>query len=229
MIETMVCTVERIIMTESNLVEWGQLLVSIFTLVIACMALSTWKKELIGKKKINLAMDIIEKVCTVEDLMHTIRNPGTTAAEHDSIIRDIKKEYDKDKHPKIHKKKLYYLVPAYRIIKNWDKIQDFISLKNKARLYWDDDIMELFEKVLGLISKVKSASKMLYNNDLKQDLVINLEEKIWENYASDDLIKNEMHHIVEEFIVNLEPLYIRQKSKWVKKGVKERRKNGNRF
>jgi hypothetical protein len=41
-----------------------------------------------------------------------------------------------------------------------------------------------------------------------------LEYKIWENYAKDDSIKKEMHNIVDEFILNLEPLFSQQKSCW---------------
>ena len=214
MIDTMVCTVERIIMNEPNWVDWGQLIVSIITLFLAYKALSTWKKELVGKKKINLAMDIVEKVCTVEDCLSEIRSPATTAADYDSIIQELEKGYDKGEQPKIHKEKLYYLAPAYRIIKNWEKIQDFISLKNKARLYWDMDIIKLFERVLHLIAEVRVASTMLYNDALKQDLILELEYKIWENYAEKDTIKEEMRNIVDEFIINLEPIYAQQKEKW---------------
>ncbi len=216
----MVCTVERIITNEINVVDIIQCFISAATLWIAFKALSTWKKELIGKSKINLAMEIVEKVYSVEDLISSIRSPITTATEYDLIIKDIQKEYDRDKQPTIYRDKLYYLAPAYRIVKAWDKIQDFMSLKNKASLYWDRDIMLLFERILHLIGKVRIASKMLYNDTLKQDLIIELEGKIWENYTTDDEIKKEMRSIVEEFVINLEPIYAQQKIKWVKKKLK---------
>ena len=44
--------------------------------VIAGMALHTWRKEFIGKKKIDLACDIVEQVCNVQDIIRKVRHLG---------------------------------------------------------------------------------------------------------------------------------------------------------
>ncbi|MFR1674339.1 MAG: hypothetical protein ACLSWJ_05365 [Alphaproteobacteria bacterium] len=211
------CTRAINVLDNTSFLDWGQLFLSFLTFLIAWIALSTWKKELLGKKQINLAMDIVEKVCNIEDCLSAIRNPLTTATESDEIETNIKKEFNQDEQPQVHKNKLYYLAPAYRITKNWNKIQDFLALRNQARLYWEDDIVELFDRISHLIANVRNASMMLYNyNDLKPDLIKEFEYKIWDHYSKEDAIKKEMHNIVEEFIMNLEPLYMQQKSSWKK-------------
>lgn len=212
-----ICTTTPILLDSPSFLDWGQLCISFFTFLIACVALSTWKKELLGKKRINLAMDIVEKVCTIEDCLSAIRSPLTTAYECDEIEENIKKEFNQREQPKVFKDKLYYLAPAYRITKNWNKIQDFLALKNQARLYWENDIVKLFDRISHLIADIRNASMMLYNyNDLKPNSIKEFEYKIWDHYNEKDAIKEEMHDIVKEFIMNLEPLYIQQKSTWKK-------------
>ena len=112
----------------------------------------------------------------------------------------LKKEYDKGEQPTIHKDRLYYLVPRYRVIKNWNIIEDFISLKNKARLYWNDDVICLFDKVSHVFAEIRISSTILYTGIKEQKTIEDLEKKIWE-YPEKDPIKKYMHNIVEEFIM----------------------------
>ena len=69
------CTRAINVLDNTSFLDWGQLFLSFLTFLIAWIALSTWKKELLGKKQINLAMDIVEKVCNIEDCLSAIRNP----------------------------------------------------------------------------------------------------------------------------------------------------------
>lgn len=201
-----------------NIVDWLELLVSVFMLVIAYKALSTWRKELIGKKEINLAMEIVEKICNLEDCLSKIRYYGWRESELEAIEKDINNEFYRGKQFSIDKNKLCYLVPYYKIKTYDEEIQKFMSLKNKARIYWREDVISLFEKYNTLICQIKNASKNLYLDSFKDKEEKKLHSIIWEDYTEDeeDTIKKEMHDIVKEFKDNLEPLYCKQKRKWKK-------------
>ena len=89
--------------------------------IIAGMALYTWKKEFIGKKKIDLACDIIEQVCNIQDIIRYARNPAFFTNESNKIIKDFnknKKEFNENK--------IHYLVARYRF---YNKKEEFLPLK----------------------------------------------------------------------------------------------------
>ena len=57
--------------------------------VIAGMALHTWRKEFIGKKKIDLACDIVEQVCNIRDLINHIGYPMYLPSELEEIRKEL--------------------------------------------------------------------------------------------------------------------------------------------
>lgn len=65
---------------------------SVATAVIAGMALYAWKREFIGKKKIELAAEIMRAVYDIQDLYIGIRMPMIAKAEHDEALEWIKAE-----------------------------------------------------------------------------------------------------------------------------------------
>jgi hypothetical protein len=55
--------------------------------VAAGFALYTWQKEFIGKKKIDLACQIMENVCNMRDLLFFVRSRGLTTLIKSKIIK----------------------------------------------------------------------------------------------------------------------------------------------
>ena len=103
---------------------------------VAWNALKTWKKEFIGKKKIDLACDIVEQACNMKDLINQIRRPEYLPSELEEIRKELK-----ERNIEIKEDKIFYLIPKYRMRKHREEIEKFLRLGNKAQLYWDKDVL----------------------------------------------------------------------------------------
>ena len=193
---------------------------SVATAVIAGMALYAWKREFIGKKKIELAAEIMRAVYDIQDLYLGVRMPMIAQAEHDEALEWIKAETAA--HPgnaDVCPERVNHLVPHHRLIKQQDVIEKLRSLQNQAYMYWGKEIIIAILKLTDYNFKIMQASKNLYYGkdtpeykplydfifcEMKDGKVI-----------SDDKVNKEINDIVEEFRYNLEPLYMDKRSKWV--------------
>ncbi len=192
---------------------------SVVTTVIAGMALYSWKKEFIGKKKIELASQIMRAVYDIQDMFIDVRIPIVSKVEIDDVYAWMKSEKEADPdNTDIYPERLKYLVPHQRLIKKQDVIENLRVLQNQAYMYWDK---ELFTAVLKLTSynlKILQASKKLYygqntpENKVLYDIIF-CEEKDG-SINPNDKINMEINEIVEEFRCNLEPLYMDKRSRW---------------
>ena len=65
---------------------------SFIGLYIAYNALQTWKKEFIGKKKIDLACDIVEQACNMQDIINYARSRLSLLSEQNELREELKKD-----------------------------------------------------------------------------------------------------------------------------------------
>jgi hypothetical protein len=180
--------------------------------IIAGMALYTWRKEFIGKKKIDLACDIVEQACNMQDLIFYIRSKYCYPREAKEAIEILKKDNNT-----IKEENIYRLIASYRVYEKKEEINKFIKLRNKAQLYWDRNILDLFQELKTVIFFIRDSSYNYYSKD-----VLSKEETEYYNgiifYLGDknDKIANKVQKIVDEFKLNLEPLYKDRLTKWKK-------------
>lgn len=193
---------------------------SVATAVIAGMALYAWKHEFIGKKKIELAAEIMRAVYDIQDLYIGVRMPVIAQAEHDEALEWIKAEATS--HPgkaDVYPERVNHLVPHQRLIKQQDIIEKLRALQNHAYMYWGKEIILAMLKLTNYNSMIMQASKDLYyGKDTPEyrplyDLIF-CEMKDGK-IIPDDKVNKEINDIVEEFRRNLEPLYTDKQSKWV--------------
>lgn len=186
---------------------------SVTTAVIAGMALYAWKREFIGKKKIELAAEIMRAVYDIQDLYIGVRMPMIAQVEHDEALEWIKAETAV--HPgkaDVYPERVNHLVPHQRLIKQQDIIERLRALQNQAYMYWGKEIILAMLKLTSYNSMIMQASKNLYYGDDTEkyrplyDIIFCEKE--------DDKINKEINDIVEEFRRNLEPLYMDKRSKW---------------
>jgi len=187
------------------------LIVSIVGVWFAGNALYTWKKEFIGKKKIDLACDIVEQVCNMQDLINHARIPVSFVSEQKEIKEELKKD-----DVEIKENKLFYLVAKHRILKHREEIEKFFSLRNKAQLYWNKEILDLFEKLNFVFQLINDASETLYSTLMQKNDVEKAKKIIFNSYEKNDEIVNKVQKIVDEFKLNLEPLYKDRLTTWKK-------------
>ncbi|GAB1401721.1 hypothetical protein MASR1M68_06320 [Elusimicrobiota bacterium] len=186
--------------------------VPVLMLWIAWKALDVWKREFVGKKKIDLACEIIEKVCSVQDIIIGARSQLSFSTEKDKILEELNKQGNKE----IYTDKIHYLLPKYRIQQNLDTINEFLKLKNKAQLYWNKDIIKSFNEINRIIDKICIYSQELYiDKNMPKKYLDQYKKVIYEQYDNDEIYL-QVQKIVDEFKLNLEPLYKDRLAKWEK-------------
>lgn len=181
--------------------------------VCAVCALYTWRKEFVGKKKIEFAAEFVEKAIDIKELIAHVRNSGSFANETEEIENELKKE-----NKFVPNGNVTYLVPKYRILKNDENIRSFYALKTKAFMYFWKSALKIYDVVRSDFIKIKLSSEALYKNSYynylkdekeKQDIAV-----IWASYNSDDKMDQEIEKVVEELKLNLDPLYQDKTFKW---------------
>ncbi|MCL2468962.1 MAG: hypothetical protein FWF24_01855 [Alphaproteobacteria bacterium] len=181
--------------------------------VVAWRALRTWRKEFIGKKKIDLACQIMESVYDIQDLLWFARKPHRTSSDLEWVkLQKEKHGFGED--TEVHENKLHYLLPLYIFHTNMEATEGLSMSQNKAQLYWDDNITELFDELRGCLWRVKEASKELYNSRVPEE-EHRLLDLIWDK-GKDDKMSQRVEDIIAEFKLNLEPVYESQRTKWKK-------------
>lgn len=195
---------------------------SFATAVIAGMALYAWKREFIGKKKIELAAEIMRAVYAIQDLYIGVRMPMIAQVEHDEALEWIKAETAA--HPgnaDVYPERVNHLVPHQRLIKQQDVIEKLRSLQNQAYMYWGKEIIIAILKLTDYNFKIMQASKDLYYGkdtieykQLYKTIFYEIEDDQINPY---DEVNMEIDAIVEEFRYNLEQLYKNKRTKWFNK------------
>ncbi len=185
---------------------------SIIVVVIAIIALNTWKREFVGKKKIDLACEIMEKACNVQDIIIGARSQLSFSTETDKILEELNKQETKA----IYTDKIHFLLPKYRIQQNLNTINDFLKLKNKAQLYWNKDVIKSFNEINELLNKICFYSLDLYiDKNLPKKYLDEYKKIVFEQYENDD-VSLKVQKIIDEFKLNLEPLYKDRLDSWKK-------------
>jgi len=195
---------------------------SITTAIIASMALYAWKREFIGKKKIELAAEIMRTVYDVQNMFIGVRLPMITKAELDETLEWIKTETAV--HPgnaDVYPERVNHSVPHQRLIKQQDIIEKLRSLQNQAYMYWGKEIIIAILKLTEYNFRIMQASKDLYYGKdtpkykpLYDFIFCEMKDG---QIVPDDKVNKEINDIVEEFRRNLEPLYMDKQSKWLPK------------
>ncbi|MBO4520265.1 MAG: hypothetical protein J5787_03575 [Alphaproteobacteria bacterium] len=200
---------------QENWKDFFEVLSAVVVAGCAVSALHTWRKEFVGKKKIEFAAEFVEKAIDMKDFIAYVRNGFSLASEEEDIENELKKE-----NKNIPNGKTSYLTPKYRIKGKEDDIRNFYLLKTKALMYFGEDALKIYSVVNSIIIKIKISSDELYRGScyshLKDEKVKQDMEVIWSSYSSDDKIAQEIERAVEELKLNLEPLYQDKKFEWKK-------------
>lgn len=199
---------------------------SVATAVIAGLALYTWKREFIGKKKIELAAEIMLAACELQDVYIHARIPAISKDEIDEAHKWIKAE--KESHPTnadVYPERLQYLVPHRRLEQQREVLDRFRSLQNQAYIYWGKEIMSAFLKLTSYNLIILQASKDLYYGKDTPEYE-HLHDIIFYKMkdgqiVSGDKISTDINNVVEEFRRILEPLYMDKRVVWKTDGAEK--------
>lgn len=198
------------------MVDWKDVIETASTVTVAVCAvcaLYTWRKEFVGKKKIEFAAEFVEKAIDIKEFIAYVRNSYSSTNEAKEIENELKRE-----NKFIPNGEVSYLVPKYRILKNDENIRNFYALRTKAFMYFGESALKIYDVVKSDFIKIKLSSEVLYKNSYYNYLKDEKEKQeisvIWASYNSDDKIDQEIEKVVEELKLNLEPLYQDKTFKW---------------
>lgn len=185
--------------------------------VIAGAALRAWRQEFIGKKKIELASEIMIAVMDFQDVLTAVRQPITTPMELAEIQKWLEEVNAKKQNiPNamlwpIYPDRLLCLRPIYELNKVAAGTDAFMSIFNKSLIYFGEDLYKLLAELYSFLGKVRYASEMLYENPTNKEF-----QQIAFSDNANDATSQRIFAIGEEIKLNLEPLYKDQQIKWKK-------------
>lgn len=184
---------------------------------IAGSALRAWRQEFIGKKKIELAAEIMTAVMDFQDGLIEAR----LNTSHPMELAEIKQWIEEVNCKKqgipnamlwpIYPDRLQYLSPIHRLNKNFTKNEEFASTFNKGLIYFGEDLYRLLVELHSFLGKIRYASEMLYENPTNKEF-----QQIAFSDNANDATSQRIFAIGEEIKLNLEPLYKDQQIKWKK-------------
>jgi hypothetical protein len=152
----------EIISTISNVLT---ALTSIGTVVIAYSAIHTWRKEFIGKKKIELAAEIMLTVYDILDAMIYARLNRYSPSEIKDVERWMKTEKLRDpQNTDIYPDRFHFLIVNRRLEERQDKIDKLEKLSNQAYIYFGEDRFRLFQELHKCTLDIRLAAEKLYYN-----------------------------------------------------------------
>lgn len=131
--------------------------IQIFGLWFAYHKLTKWRKEAIGKKKIDLAEDVLVGFQDIKNIIEYARYYQTSPQELEKILEDLN-----DPIESVFSDNLRYLTAFYRITKKAEVIQSWYLLKNNSRVYWGEEIGTCFDSLKKITTEISYSSKKLY-------------------------------------------------------------------
>lgn len=184
---------------------------------VAFFALRAWRNEFIGKKKIELASEIMIAVMDFQDILISARHNISTPIELNEIKQWIEEVNTKKQNIpnailwSIYPDRFFFLKPIHQLNKHSEQIDDFEKKLNKALIYFGEDIYKLLVELHSFLGKIRRASEMLYENPTNKEF-----QQIAFADNANDAISQRIFAIGEEIKLNLEPLYKDQQIKWKK-------------
>jgi len=184
---------------------------------VAGFALYAWRKEFIGKKKIELAADIMMTVMDFQDVLMSARIEGTIPMELDEIKKWLEEvNFKKQDIPNamqwpMYLDRLHCLLPIHRLNKSAEITDGFGAILNKSLIYFGEDLYKLLVELHSFLGKVRYTSEMLYENPVNMEL-----QRIAFSRDANDPTSKRIFTIGEEIKFNLEKIYKDQQAPWKK-------------
>jgi hypothetical protein len=183
--------------------------------VVAWVALRTWRKEFIGKKKIGFACQIMKTVCEIQDALIYARLNRISSNEIKEVEAWMKSEKERDpRDTEIYPDRFHFLIANRRLMERQDKIDKLKEIYNEAFLYFGEDIFRLLYELYKYTVDVRDAAHKLYYNVEPENQQM-LYGMICAGSTNDPMDKR-VDDIVKECKLNLEPLYKDQQMSWKK-------------
>ncbi|NNU81463.1 hypothetical protein HMH01_13560 [Halovulum dunhuangense] len=168
----------------------------------AYVGLKTWRQEMIGRRKAELAEDLIAGFYEARDIFMSARSPGALGSEYDEIDLGAVEGHDYEEILKT-----FYL-PVSRINHSRETLASLHARRYRARVLFGSDIDEAFAILRSVEAGIISSSNLLRRlvlaatqsgqDPLKNERFREYEERLFYAGENDDAIKSELDQAVQK-------------------------------
>lgn len=195
-------------------IEWSDIwsatsaIAALATFFIAWRALHSWKREVFGKRKIQVAAEVMS---CAENLQSMIEWSHRTRQIKQSELDEIKNGLLERNVP-VYDDRLKYLVPGHRVNNNWNLVEQLRKLRNEAQIYISPDIGWCLGKIDSLRDDFQYISDMSYaDNEKDKELY---KKRIKSKCYTYEDISDALEDVMDELRENLTPLYKPYQMHW---------------
>lgn len=125
---------------------------AVLAAIFAARGLSAWRSELVGRRKYELAEQVLLVLSEFTEIMSYIRHPASSGSEHAQI------EQQEGESAEDFQIRRTYSIAVLRYHKHGDYFANLRALKFKARVILGKEFERPLERALGLVSEVLSAA-----------------------------------------------------------------------
>lgn len=164
---------------------------------VALNGLNAWKRELTGKRDIDICQKVIEQFYEAESNISQLRWPLSYPESESSKRPRAETESDQEK-----RLRDTQYVPLARFEQQREFWADFFSNKYRMRALFGDAPVHAYEDVDKCLREFRGAALTKYQNirgdkvDIENGLLIKLDAAIWE-MSNDDAISKRMKSAIE--------------------------------
>lgn len=164
----------------------------VVTAVFASLGLNTWRKQMIGKRKFDVAENILVSMFRMKKIITDIRNPFVMASEIKLTRKWFQANQSQEKEP--NDTSLAYLAISWRMSQKNEQIQELLSLRPVGTVLFGNMVDEAISDFNRALNEIAMAANMLYdaasrNETLDKGLATDLRAKIWQANDDDEIAK----------------------------------------
>jgi hypothetical protein len=173
-----------------------------FAALFAFLGLRSWKQEMIGRRKAELAEDLIAGFYEARDIFMSARSPGALGSEYESIDLSGIKGHDYEE-----QLKTFYL-PVSRIDRSRDTLAALHARRYQARVLFGQEIDEPFGTLRTVEAQIRTSFNMLRrlvlaagssgSDPWNDPRFIEHEGRLFHAGEPEDAVKNELKKAVAE-------------------------------
>jgi len=177
------------------------------TAVFAILGLRAWRRQLLGRRKIEIAEGTLLATYKVQEAMAYIRNPG-------ALVGASTRERQSDEPEGLARLRDSYFVPLERMQKTSGDFAEFEKMQLLCQVYFGPEAGQPFERVKTARHTVSVAARMLLqtageygmDSDSNRKLVAKWYSHIWEGYGVEGAQPDELTDTVTRAVADIEAM-----------------------
>ena len=184
--------------------DWTDLIRNIFVIIasiVAIYGIKAWRHEFIGKRKIELAEEVLALFYEARDIIRYIRDPGGFSKEGSS------RKAEEEETPLVKEARDRAYVAIERYNEHRERFSKLYSLKYRFVAYFGKDTATPFDDLRGILNQIfLSARRLARYWTIESGTPLTAEQVkkremneaiFWEDEAENDPINPKLNQIIE--------------------------------